>query len=31
MKNNPLKELEIFGQSIWLDYIRRDLIADGRL
>jgi hypothetical protein len=31
MKNNPLKELEIFGQSIWLDYIRRDLITSGRL
>jgi transaldolase len=31
MKNNPLKELEIFGQSVWLDYIRRDLITSGRL
>jgi transaldolase len=31
MKNNPLKQLETFGQSIWLDYIRRDLIASGEL
>ena len=31
MKNNPLKKLETFGQSIWLDYIRRDLITSGEL
>lgn len=31
MKNNPLNQLETFGQSIWLDYIRRDLIASGEL
>jgi len=31
MKNNPLKELETLGQSIWLDYIRRDLIESGKL
>ena len=31
MKNNPLKQLRTLGQSIWLDYIRRDLIASGRL
>jgi transaldolase len=31
MKNNPLKKLETFGQSIWLDYIRRDLITNGEL
>ncbi len=31
MKTNPLKKLETLGQSIWLDYIRRDLIASGRL
>jgi transaldolase len=31
MKNNPLKQLETLGQSIWLDYIRRDLIAGGGL
>ena len=31
MKTNPLKKLESFGQSVWLDYIRRDLITSGRL
>ena len=31
MKNNPLKTLESLGQSIWLDYIRRDLITTGEL
>lgn len=31
MKNNPLKKLESLGQSIWLDYIRRDLISSGEL
>jgi len=31
MQNNPLKQLETLGQSIWLDYIRRDLIASGEL
>lgn len=31
MKNNPLKELSNLGQSIWLDYIRRDLITGGEL
>ncbi|HXU94180.1 MAG TPA: transaldolase [Gallionella sp.] len=31
MKSNPLKELEKLGQSIWLDYIRRDLITSGQL
>lgn len=31
MKSNPLKELEALGQSIWLDYIRRDLITSGEL
>ena len=31
MKNNSLKELETLGQSIWLDYIRRDLITSGGL
>jgi transaldolase/glucose-6-phosphate isomerase len=29
MKDNPLKKLETLGQSIWLDYIRRDLITGG--
>ncbi len=31
MNNNPLKQLENLGQSIWLDYIRRDLITSGEL
>src|SRR5271170_5353441 len=28
---NPLTALQTFGQSIWLDYIRRDLLQDGEL
>ena len=28
---NPLKQLITFGQSIWLDYIRRDLLKGGEL
>ena len=28
---NPLKELLAQGQSVWLDYIRRDLIRNGEL
>ena len=28
---NPLLELQRAGQSIWLDYIRRDLMASGEL
>lgn len=28
---NPLKTLNQFGQSVWLDYIRRGLIATGEL
>jgi transaldolase len=31
MKTNPLKQLETLGQSIWLDYIRRDLMTSGNL
>jgi transaldolase len=31
MKDNPLKELAALGQSIWLDYIRRNLIVSGEL
>lgn len=31
MKNNPLRQLGTLGKSIWLDYIRRDLIASGNL
>jgi hypothetical protein len=28
---NPLKELNTFGQSVWLDYMRRHLISSGEL
>ncbi|MCZ6623804.1 MAG: bifunctional transaldolase/phosoglucose isomerase [Deltaproteobacteria bacterium] len=28
---NPLKELQDYGQSVWLDYIRRSLITSGEL
>jgi transaldolase len=28
---NPLKKLLDFGQSVWLDYIRRDLLSTGEL
>jgi len=28
---NHLKQLQTFGQSIWLDYIRRDLLKGGEL
>lgn len=28
---NPLLQLESLGQSIWLDYIRRDLMTSGQL
>ncbi|MGO9402051.1 MAG: bifunctional transaldolase/phosoglucose isomerase [Terriglobales bacterium] len=28
---NPLTQLQNFGQSIWLDYIRRDLLKGGEL
>jgi transaldolase len=31
MEENPLKKLEALGQSIWLDYIRCDLITSGKL
>jgi transaldolase len=31
MRKNPLKQLGTLGQSIWLDYIRRDLITGGEL
>ena len=27
MKDNPLKKVGTLGQSIWLDYIRHDLIT----
>src|SRR4026208_1163658 len=28
---NPLTELQRYGQSVWLDYIRRSLITGGEL
>ena len=28
---NPLKDLQKYGQSVWLDYIRRSLITGGEL
>ena len=28
---NPLKELESFGQSIWMDFLRRSAIDSGEL
>ncbi len=31
MKSNPLLSLESLGQSIWLDYIQRELMASGKL
>jgi hypothetical protein len=31
MKDNTIKQLGNLGHSIWLNYIRRDLITDGRL
>lgn len=31
MNENPLRKLQAFGQSVWLDYIRRDLIVSGEL
>ena len=31
MKANPLKYVATLGQSLWLDYIRQDLIAGGGL
>jgi len=30
-ETNPLKALESYGQSVWLDYIRRSLITSGEL
>ena len=31
MNRNTLKQLGTLGQSIWLDYIRRDLMSGGGL
>lgn len=28
---NPLKQLETLGQSVWLDYLKRDFIREGKL
>jgi transaldolase/glucose-6-phosphate isomerase len=28
---NPLRALSVFGQSVWLDYIRRSLLTSGEL
>lgn len=30
-QNNPLRELQNYGQSVWLDYIRRSLLTSGEL
>ena len=30
-KQNPLKQLNEYGQSVWFDYIRRNLIESGEL
>ncbi|MCI0556408.1 MAG: transaldolase [Anaerolineae bacterium] len=31
MKNNPLLDLQTLGQSIWMDFIRRETITSGEL
>ncbi|MFN2138840.1 MAG: transaldolase family protein, partial [Candidatus Promineifilaceae bacterium] len=31
MEDNPLLELQVFGQSIWLDFIRRGMLDSGEL
>ena len=31
VNTNPLRQLTEFGQSIWLDYIRRQMLASGEL
>jgi transaldolase len=31
MKINPVKRLQELGQSVWLDFLRRDLITSGKL
>lgn len=31
MKSNPLRSLESYGQSVWLDYIRRSILGSGEL
>src|SRR5438445_1546030 len=29
--SNPLRELQNYGQSVWLDFIRRSLLTSGEL
>jgi len=31
MNKNPLLDLEAFGQSVWLDYLRRNALDNGKL
>jgi transaldolase len=31
VKSNPLLDLESFGQSIWIDFIRREMISSGEM
>ena len=31
MNANPLLRLERFGQSIWMDFIRRETLSSGEL
>jgi len=31
MTANPLLEVQKYGQSIWMDYIKRSLIISGKL
>ncbi len=31
MSENPLHKLEAYGQSVWLDFIQRDLLENGEL
>lgn len=31
MNDNPLRKVQTFGQSIWLDYIRRGILTSGEL
>ena len=31
METNKVKQIHSFGQSIWLDFIDRDIIASGKL
>ncbi len=28
---NPLQEIKILGQSVWLDYIQRDILENGEV